>query len=186
MPSAETCLSHSVADLYTSHHGWLRSWLHRKLGHADDAADIAQDAFMRVMLKPRAFDGFDGARAYLSTVARGLCIDLWRRREVESAWLAALAARPELQAPSAEHRVSVIEALCEIDAMLARLPSKVAQAFVLAMACEMTDREVAAELGVSDRMVRKYVAQALVACVALEARQLAAELSPSTAPSCCL
>ena len=40
----------------------------------------------------------------------------------------------------------------------------------MAVACEMTDQEVADVLGVSSRMVRKYVAQAMLSCMKLEAR----------------
>ena len=158
-----------VETLYADHHGWLQSLLRRRLGNAFDAADLAHDAFVRLLTKPRSFDSFDGARAYLSTVARGLCVDLWRRREIEQAWLAALAAQPEAHACSAEQQASVLQALGENDAMLRSLPAKVAQAFVLAMVHGMTDKEVAAQLNVSDRMVRKYMARALLHCMLLEA-----------------
>ncbi|MNS92852.1 RNA polymerase sigma factor [compost metagenome] len=64
----------------------------------------------------------------------------------------------------------VLEALGEIDTMLRELPPKVAHAFVMAVACEMTDQEVADILNVSSRMVRKYIAQAMLCCLKLEAR----------------
>lgn len=169
LPISESAAG-EFSHFYREHHSWLRDWLRRRLGNGWDAADLAHDAFIRVLLKPRAFDSFDGARAYLSTVANGLCIDLWRRRQIEQAWLDALAAKPEAEIPSAEHHAAVIEALCEIDAMLSRLPVRVASAFTLAMMYGMTDREVAERLGVSDRMVRKYMAQAMLHCLALEGR----------------
>lgn len=154
-----------IATLYASHHGWLHALLRRKLGCAADAADLAQDAFVRLLIKPRAFDGAEGTRAYLSTVARGLCIDLWRRREVEQAWREAVAAHPEVHACSAEHTAMVLQALAQIDAMLGKLSEKAARAFVLATGYGLTDAEIAAQLGVSDRMVRKYVAQAMTRCL---------------------
>lgn len=162
-----------IQVLYRAHHSWLHDWLRRRLGNAWDAADIAHDAFLRLLVRPRAFDSLDGARACLSTIANGLCIDLWRRRQIEQAWLDALAALPAGEAPSAEHHAAVIEALCEIDAMLSRLSAKAARAFTLAMIHGMTDREVAARLGVSDRMVRKYIAQAMLHCLELETRAAA-------------
>jgi len=112
---------------------------------------------------------------YLRTMANGLCVDLWRRREIEQAWLDTLAAQPEAVAPSAEHQAMVMQALHEVDAMLRSLPPKAATAFVLAVACEMTDQEVADELQVSSRMIRKYVAQAMLHCLRLEARLAASE-----------
>ena len=164
---------HTVEHLYGSHHSWLVSWLSRRLGNAADAADLAQDAFVRLLVRPCRFDSAAQARLYLRTMANGMCIDLWRRRSLEQAWLEALAAHPEQTAPSAEHQATVLEALYEVDAMLRGLPPKAAQAFVLAVACQMTDNEVGAVLNVSGRMVRKYVAQAMLCCMRLEARQVA-------------
>jgi len=172
----------SIEELYCDHHGWLQGWLRRKLGNSFDAADLAHDAFLRLMQASRSFDDTLAARAYLRTTASNLCVDLWRRRQIEQAWLDELAARPEVAAPSTEHQAIVVQALLEIDAMLRSLPVKAANAFVMAVACGMTDREAAEELGVSTRMVRKYVAQAMLHCLRLEARGTAAEL-PAHAPA---
>lgn len=155
----------AIHSFYSEHHGWLRQLLRRRLGNAADAADLAHDAFLRLLARPREFDSPAGARAYLSTVARGLCVDLWRRREIEQAWLQALAAQPDAVEPSAEQRALIFEALLEIDTMLRRLPANVADAFIMAMAYGMTDKEIAAELGVSDRMVRKYMTRAMLHCL---------------------
>ena len=35
--------------LYSEHNGWLKGWLRVRLGNAADAADLAQDTFIRVM-----------------------------------------------------------------------------------------------------------------------------------------
>jgi RNA polymerase sigma factor (sigma-70 family) len=160
-----------VETLYCDHHGWLQSWLRRRLGNAADAADLAHDAFVRLIVTPRRFDSTPQARSYLRSMANGLCVDLWRRRQIEEAWLETLAARPEAFAPSPEHQLTVLHALQEIDGMLNGLSAKAAKAFVLAVGCEMTDKEVAAELAVSTRMVRKYVAQAMLRCMEMEERR---------------
>ncbi len=164
-----------LEHLYSDHYDWLQGWLRRRLGSAADAADLAHDAFLRLLTTPRHFGSAPEARTYLRTMANGLCIDLWRRRQIEQAWLEELAAQPGTLIPSAEHQAIVLEALQEIDTMLRRLPVKAANAFVMAVICEMTDREVAQELGVSARMVRKYVAQAMLHCMRLEARYTATE-----------
>lgn len=59
----------------------------------------------------------------------------------------------------------MLEALQEIDRLLRSLPVKAAHAFVMASGCGMSETEVAAELGVSTRMVRKYIAQAMLHCL---------------------
>lgn len=166
--AVDPIIAQRLHTLYRNHHGWLYRWLRGRLGNAADAADLAQDTFLRLLTRPLSFDGFDGERAYLSTMARGLCIDLWRRREVERVWLAAQQERPQSAQPSAEHHAIIIETLCEVDAFLRQLPWRIAEAFLMAVAYGMTDKEIAMELQVSDRMVRKYVAQAMMHCISLE------------------
>ncbi|MDD3484875.1 sigma factor, partial [Azovibrio restrictus] len=36
-----------LTRLYRDHHGWLQGWLRRRLGNAHEAADLAQDTFLR-------------------------------------------------------------------------------------------------------------------------------------------
>lgn len=178
MSSSAYATPPSLETLYCDHHGWLQAWLRRRLGHACDAADLAHDTFLRLIggASQPHFASMAEARAYLSTAARNLCINLWRRQEIERAWLDTLAALPEDQCPSAERQAMVLQALEEISGMLQALPAKAARAFTLAVVCEMTDDEVGAELGISGRMVRKYVAKAMLACLMLRASDTAAAL----------
>jgi len=149
----------------------LQSWLQRRLGNAADAADLAHDTFVRLLIKPatRGFGSVAEARAYLRTAANGLCVDLWRRREIEQAWLQTLAVLPEQLAPSPEHQAIVIETLLEIGTMLSRLSQKAARAFIMAQMDGVLYRDIAAELGVSERMVKKYIAQGMLQCALIEA-----------------
>jgi len=84
--AAESVLHHPhVQALYSDHHGWLQGWLRKKLGNAFDAADLAQDTFVRVLRAP-GLDRVEEPRAYLTTVARNLLINHVRRRAIERAW----------------------------------------------------------------------------------------------------
>jgi len=179
MSASNAALQHDMHTLYNDHHGWLLGWMRRRLGCTETAADLAHDVFLRLILKPapRGFASAGEVRAYLRTMANGMCINLWHRREIEQAWLETLAARPEPVVTSAEHQAMVLEALHEVGTMLLQLPPKVARAFLLTEACQMQQKDVAEELGVTTRMVRKYLAQAMLQCMRLEARQTVNELA---------
>jgi len=174
MPASDCSLStdslhgDAVGRLYGEHHGWLLSWLRYKLGSAHLAADLAHDTFVRV-LTTRAQAGILQPRAYLRTIAHGLAVNYWRRQDIERAYLDLLATLPADLAPSPEERLLVLEALHQADAMLARLSHKARRAFLMHQVDGSTYAEIALELGVSDRMVRKYVAQAMLQCLALAA-----------------
>lgn len=161
--------THPMHTLYASHRSWLEQFLRRRLGNGADAADLMQDTFVRLLLRPRGFDSHSGERSYLATIARGLSIDHWRRKQLELAWLGALANRPQELQPSPEQAALIMETLQEVDAMLARLPVRVREAFLLAQLDGLPYREIALQLGVSERMVKKYLAQALLHCALLEA-----------------
>ena len=61
----------AVQALYRSHHGWLNAWLRARLGNAADAADLAQDTFVRLLQRSERLE-LKAPRAFLSTIARGL------------------------------------------------------------------------------------------------------------------
>ena len=82
-----SALDHSALNrLYSEHNSWLKGWLRVRLGNAADASDLAQDTFMRVLTQRKAPE-LREPRAYLSTVARSLMIDMFRRRALEQAYL---------------------------------------------------------------------------------------------------
>ena len=52
--------------------------------------------------------------------------------------------------------------------MLSRLTEKAAKAFILAQMDGVAYRDIAAELGVSERMVKKYIAQGMLQCALID------------------
>lgn len=149
--------------LYADHHGWLHGWLRKKLGNAFDAADLAHDTYLRILTAGRLPDVTD-SRRHLTQIANGLVIDLYRRRQIEAAYLEALAQLPEHLAPSEEARALAIEALVEMDALLQGLAPKARMALLLNRLDGLSYREIAERLEVSVSSVEKYIANGLLAC----------------------
>ena len=56
----------------------------------------------------------------------------------------------------------------EVDKLLRELPVKVRQAFLLSRLDGCTYARIAEQLGVSERMVKKYMAQAMYHCLSAE------------------
>ncbi|WDD94593.1 sigma-70 family RNA polymerase sigma factor [Burkholderia sp. FERM BP-3421] len=161
----ESHLQRDVRLLYSDHHGWLRGWLRKRLGNASDAADLAHDTYLRVLASGRAPQPED-SRRFLTQIANGLVVDMYRRRRIETAYLDAIRLLPEPEAPSPETRALVLETLCEIDAMLDRLSANTRDALLMCKLEGLTYAEIATRLCVSTSSVEKYVACALRACYA--------------------
>lgn len=164
----ETCtdtLAAAIDTLYREHHNWLFVWLRKKLNCRHQAADIAHDTFTRI-LSLSHLPYLQEPRAYLVTTAKRLLIDQTRKQCIEQAYLAELTRAAEAMDgfPSAEDIAAAVQILDKISQVLTGLAEKPRQAFLLHYFDGLTHSATGAQLGVSDRMVRKYLVQALVHC----------------------
>jgi RNA polymerase sigma factor (sigma-70 family) len=153
--------AHPVESLYHDHHSWLTGWLRRRLGCPDSAADLAQDTFIRV-LSAREPAVIIEPRAFLTTLAKRVLFNHYRRQDLERAYLDTLAQMPEVTAPSEEDKAIILQTLIEL--LLDGLPRLVKRAFLLAQVDGLTYPQIAAELGISIATVKRHLHKAALRC----------------------
>ncbi|QHF03478.1 sigma-70 family RNA polymerase sigma factor [Pseudomonas asturiensis] len=168
MTDAATSAQRTLHALYRDHHSWLESWLRRRLGNAWDAADLSHDTFVRVLASSQQVADLHEPRAYLLTVGRRLLSNFYTRRSVEQAYLDALAQLPEESVPSPEQRWLLLETLHALDELLDGLSSAVRRAFLLSQLEGLGYREIAERLHVSERTIKRYMAQAYEHCLLVD------------------
>ncbi|WP_347709769.1 sigma-70 family RNA polymerase sigma factor [Halomonas llamarensis] len=134
-----------------------------KLGCSHTAADLAHDTYLRILARGTTPEP-DQSRRFLTQIAKGLMVDHYRRRRIETTYLETLSHLPEPMAPSPEEQALTIEALVEIDALLHGLPDKPRRAFLMCRLDGLSYPEIANSLGVSVSSVEKYIAKALLVC----------------------
>jgi len=163
MSRIQAFAAHELENLYSDHHGWLRGWLRQRVGCSETAADLAQDTFVRILLK-ECIPQPDSPRAYLSTVARGLMFNHWRRRALEQAYLEMLASEPEPLAPSPEEQHLVVDTLMHLAEVLDGLPRRDKHIFLLARLDGMKYRAIAERLGINVNQVQKAMIRSMRQC----------------------
>jgi RNA polymerase sigma factor (sigma-70 family) len=166
MSANEHAFQQTLHSLYSDHRSWLQNWLRRKLGCRDQAADMMQETFCRLLsLSREDLAALQTPRAYLTTTATRLMIDQARRQKVEQAYLETLAlTHAEHYVISPEQQLEIIETLTLIAGMLESMADKPRQAFMLSRLENFTYPEISAVLGVSVSMVKQYIAKAMVHC----------------------
>ncbi|MBN3728810.1 sigma-70 family RNA polymerase sigma factor [Burkholderia sp. Ac-20379] len=152
-----------LAAEFAHSYRWLKQMLRRQVRCPSEAEDVASSAFVELATLPDVRAVRD-PRALLTTISRRLVFDMWRRRDLEAAYLAALAAADQASTPSPESVLEVVQTLVNVDRLLRGLSRKARQAFLYSQLDGLTYSEIAELLGVSASMVRKYIAQAL-ACI---------------------
>lgn len=164
MPGVDTTLQKQQHAFYSSHHGWLLSWLRRRMGNSFDAADLTQDTFVCLLGEGRA-DDIREPRPFLATIARRLLARRRRRELLEAAYIEALASLPAETAPSPESLSLALETLQQLDLALSGLPPPVRSAFLMAHVEELSYAQIAARLNVSGSSVKQYLARANRHCL---------------------
>jgi RNA polymerase sigma-70 factor (ECF subfamily) len=164
-PMASLSLSQAsfLSDVFRSDYRWLTEKLRHRLGCSFRAEDVASEVFVQLAALPDV-QAVREPRALITTIAQRVLYDIWRRRDLERAYLNALAHKPEEFHPSPEERTILLESLLAVDRALAGLSSKARQAFLYSQLDGLTYAQIAERLGVSASMVRQYMAQALHCC----------------------
>ncbi|MFH0133760.1 sigma-70 family RNA polymerase sigma factor [Variovorax sp. VaC1] len=152
-----------VHTLYSDHQPWLLDMLRRKLGNVDNAADLAQDTFARI-LSSNESGPLREPRAYLTTVASRIAAQYFRRLALERTYLDAIAHLPEAVSPSPETRLLVLEALAAVSRVLDGLKPHVREIFLMAQLDGMTYPQIALQLQVSVNVVQKAMVKAYRHC----------------------
>jgi RNA polymerase sigma-70 factor (ECF subfamily) len=153
-------------DLYRDHRSWLEGWLRRRLSNGCDAADLSQDTFVRLLASTQRIADLQEPRAYLATVGKRLLTNFYKRRSLEQAYLNALALLPEDCIPSPEQRWILLETLQA--ELLDGLPRPVRRAFLWSQLEGLGYQEIAERLQVSERTIKRYMAQAYEHCLLVE------------------
>lgn len=155
-----------VAELAARYGGRLRRFFKLKLANESEAADLAQEVFMR-LLRVRNHEDIRSPEAYLFTVASHVVHQHAQRtattpRSVDIADLLAslqlLSPEDPLRGAEAAQQVRLLEQALD------QLPPRVAMVLILHRLGGQSIDEIARELGVAQVTVKKYLARALLHC----------------------
>lgn len=153
------------------HEPALRAWLRAQFPELNDPDDIVQEAFARV-LRARARGEIRSPRALLFTAARHVAIDLLRRRRVVA--FEPLTEDPDWPvyddgrgvAENAAHQ----QELEILTRAIQSLPARCRQVLTLRKIYGLPQREIAAQLGISEHTVEVQVANGMRRCADFLAR----------------
>ena len=136
-------------ELYRQHATRLFSLAYRMLGHAADAEDAVQDAFL---LAHRRLDSFRGEAAlgtWLYRLTVNQCLDRLRSRATRDQHATESLDEPETHWEPAGRADSTAERM-DLQAAIARLPEGGRAVFVLHDVEGLEHREIALTLGISE------------------------------------
>ena len=155
-----------VERLFAAHGNALLALFRRHVRVRSEAPDLAQEVFLR-MLRLRAVETIENPEGYLFAVARNLLKEhaASRRRQGTSIDADDVTVQEQLaDIPSFDGDLDKERRVQRLREVLRQLPPKGQAAIVLQYAQGLTYEEISERLGVSPRMVKKYLTQGLALC----------------------
>lgn len=150
----------ALAEISRNHHAALVRFLTVRTGSVEDAKEIVQEAYTRLLAleRPGTISILAG---YLWRIAVNLAIDRKRHHAVHERFRCAADPAFDGQERSAESVVEAREKLAIVKRAIEELPPRCLQAFVLHVLQGKTFDAVGREMSISGRMAKKHVARAL-------------------------
>lgn len=150
-----------IDHLFREHNDSLLRFLSARLGSYQDAQEVAQEAYVRLLSLDRP-----GATSFLKALlyktASNLAIDRLRHRQHVRRHAHVATNSDEIFESSADATSAALDDVRIIGQALDELPPLCRSAFLMSRVEALDAVEIAARLGVTDRAVRKYIARALV------------------------
>jgi RNA polymerase sigma factor (sigma-70 family) len=165
-PTAEVSAGSSnraaeVSQLFREHNRALVLFLASRLKDVQAAREVAQEAYVRVLeLENLGAVGF--LRSYLFKVAGNLAIDRMRQQQSRARLDRISDFDDFLDNLQPERTVIAREELAFLGRVVGELPAKYQQAFRLHRLEDQPFEEIARQMGLKERMVRRYVTNSLL------------------------
>lgn len=144
----------------------LLNYFTRSVNDRDDAADVVQEAYTRVLALQQSGGVVLQPRALLYHAGRNIVATRATRRAAEKRMLDTLALVACDSAPSAEREAMAREQLAHLLVRLGNMPPKRRDVFVLVRIHGYSYQEAGEHMGLSQAAIEKHVMRGIIDCAA--------------------
>jgi RNA polymerase sigma factor (sigma-70 family) len=152
----------ALSALFREHNRTLVRFINARLRNEQEANEIAQEAYVKMLQLDRCPGTASFLRHYLFRVAENLAVDRIRQRYSRGRLDQLTSIDDLFQEALAERTVLAGQELALLRAAVAELPEKYREAFRLIKLEDNSFPQAARLMLLSERMVRKYITRALI------------------------
>lgn len=153
----------AFGKIYDRYFAPLYLHAYNRLRDREEAKDMVHDLFAHLWAKRESLHIESGLSSYLYTAVRNRVIDFVSHQKVSSAYIQSFAGYLGTENNQTDHAVREKELLSLIEREIAKLPPRVQMVFELSRKENLSYKEIAERLDISEQTVRGYVKHALKA-----------------------
>ena len=164
-PALDPGAARWFAEEVEPHEFRLRTWLAGRFPRLRDHDDVVQDTYVRLFRARRA-GAIRSVQGFLFTAARNAALDIFRRQRTAAAdpLEAVAGARLVDEKPDAAECAAASQELELLTEAIRQLPERCRQVFTLRKIYGLSQREVAAHLGIAEHTVEAQMGKGARRC----------------------
>lgn len=153
--------SAAFAEIYERY--WKLMYFHalKMLGDEDDAKDLVQELFAAIWTKRKTISFNTNLSGYLYITIRNKIINLVQQKKIRRDYASSLALYAEETSNGTVEQIDEKELLMLVEREIQNLPVKMRQVFELSRKDYLSHREIASQLNISDKTVKKQIGYAI-------------------------
>jgi len=151
----------AYAILYERYWAMLFRYSRRILQNDEEARDVVQDVFVMLWSKAETLEIQISLSSFLYAATRNSILKLFQRGKVKSNYLNSLTEFIKQENNTTDHLVRDRELAKRIEHEVSMLPPKMREVFELSRRSHLSHREIATQMEISDKTVKKQMANAL-------------------------
>lgn len=151
----------AFSTLYDRYWEAIFGYVARVLQDKEDAMDVVQDTFITLWQQRDGFDEIQSLSAYLYAIARYKALRYIRLNIQKRDYLASLLDFFTRHGESPEELQTANELQEMINTEIENLPPKMREVFILSRQENLSYKEIAAKLNISDKTVKKQISNSL-------------------------
>jgi RNA polymerase sigma-70 factor (ECF subfamily) len=151
----------AFAEIYQRY--WTVMYMHalKMLKSEDDARDVVQEIFTSLWLKSKSINPDVNLAGYLFISTKNKVLDLIAQKKVRLDYLGSLTAFAEAYSNQTLACIEEKELMEALQKEIEQLPAKMKQIFEMRVNRHLTYKEIADELNISDKTVKKQISNAI-------------------------
>jgi RNA polymerase sigma-70 factor (family 1) len=151
----------AFAEIYERYWGLMFHHVLKMTGDKDETKDIIQELFTQLWINIEQIESETNIASYLYVSARNKVINLIRHDKVKNNYLSSLSDFTNQPSNSMLEQLSAKDLSIAIDKEIQNLPCKMREIFELSRKKFRTHKEIADELHISDKTVKKQINNAI-------------------------
>lgn len=153
----------AFAEIFNKYNSLLYSHVYKKIRDREEAKDIVQEVFTALWLKRDRINEASSLGGYLMMAVKHKVLDLVGHKDVESRYFNSLAAFALSNEGATDYRVREKQLQDIISREIAALPPKMQKIFLMSRIDQLSHKEIAQQLNISEETVNTQIKRALKA-----------------------